>query len=418
MLPHDWAVVPLRYAAKIGTGHTPDRAKPEYWQDCTVPWVTASDLSSRSAPFAPLLDTQQYVSELGIQHSAAVVHPAGTVMLCRTASVGLFTMIGRPMATTQAFVTWTPIPGVLEPRFLLYTIAAMAPEWDRLAYGSTHRTIYMPDLEGLRIPLPPLDEQRRIADFLDAEMCHIETLASLRTQQLALLPLRWRAHLDQVRDGLVRRFGEAPLGRGLARIEQGTSPQCESYPAGDGEWGVLKAGAVKGDEFLPYENKRLPDDLEPETRYEIRPGDLLVTRANTPALVGAAAVVPNGARPHLILCDKIFRLRLRAGLEPRFVALLSQASAIRDARASAATGASSSMVNLTNADVKSWPIPAAPVAVQREAVNDLAVARGLQRRLERALAEQVELLTERCQALITAAVTGQLDVTTARGVSA
>lgn len=107
-------------------------------------------------------------------------------MFCRTASVGLFCITGAPMATTQAFVTWAATKR-LDPRYLLYTIAAMKSEFDRLAYGSTHLTIYMPDLEALDVPLPPVDEQRRIADFLDEHISRIDRIIDARSRSLALL---------------------------------------------------------------------------------------------------------------------------------------------------------------------------------------------------------------------------------------
>lgn len=311
-------------------------------------------------------------------------------------------------------------PHAIEPRYLRYWLASEAIQGEiaMLKGGMGVPHLFQRDINRLPVLLPPSGAQRRIADFLDTETARLGEVLLLRGQQLAIMPVRWRAHLDQVMDTLTRRFGAAPLGRSLARIEQGTSPQCENFPAPEGEWGVLKAGAVKGDRFLPWENKRLPESLAPEIRYEIHAGDLLVTRANTPALVGAAAVVPEGVRRGLILCDKIFRLTLTTNLEPRFVSLLSQASAIRDARASAATGTSSSMVNLTNQDVKAWPIPTAPIDVQREVVDELMGARASQHDLELALVAQMDLLRERRQAVITAAVTGQIDVTGVRSGAA
>jgi type I restriction enzyme S subunit len=176
----------LRQLAKLGTGHTPDRKKPEYWLDCTIPWVTAADISSRDDVFEPLLDTEQKVSEIGVANSAAVVHPRGTVMLCRTASIGLLCEIGVPMATTQAFVTWTPGPS-LDSTFLLFALSSMAQEWKRLAFGSTHDTIYMPDLESVKIPFASLDEQKRIAARLKDASREVGKIRKKLNDQIGLL---------------------------------------------------------------------------------------------------------------------------------------------------------------------------------------------------------------------------------------
>ena len=85
----------------------------------------------------------------------------------------------------------------------------------------------------------------------------------------------------------------------LRGIEQGWSPQCESFPAEADEWGVLKAGCVNGPQLDETENKRLPDHLGPATEYEIRAGDVLMSRANTTELLGSAVHVTQ-VRPKLL----------------------------------------------------------------------------------------------------------------------
>lgn len=224
-LPEHWDVVPLRLLARIGTGHTPDRSKPEYWQNCSIPWVTAADVSARAHSLEPLHDTQQKVSEIGLANSAAVVHPADTVMLCRTASVGLSVRVAVPMATTQAFVTWTCGPRLL-PSFLLLLLRAMKSEWERLAYGSTHRTIYMPDLEALRVPVPPIQEQQQIVELVTLEVARLDRLVDLRQGQLALVSEQVdavaRTTLVDSRDPLTAGL---PLRRILKGVKTGSTPR-------------------------------------------------------------------------------------------------------------------------------------------------------------------------------------------------
>ena len=182
----------LRHLAILGTGHTPDRRNSEYWENCVVPWVTAEDLSSRGNPFEMLMNTRQKISELGVANSSAVVHPRGTVMLCRTASIGLICQIGIPMATTQAFVTWSPGPE-LDSAFLMYALHSMRQEWMRLAFGSTHDTIYMPDLESVTIPYVPLAEQIAISREIDTSTSQILKAKELLNRQCETLKERRQA---------------------------------------------------------------------------------------------------------------------------------------------------------------------------------------------------------------------------------
>ncbi|MGH9137910.1 MAG: S-4TM family putative pore-forming effector [Acidimicrobiales bacterium] len=92
------------------------------------------------------------ISPLGLAHSAAVRHPAGTVAFSRTASVGFSCILGVDMATSQDFVTWTCDPR-LDQRYLLWVLRGERDDILRRTQGSTHKTIYMPDIEQLTIPL-------------------------------------------------------------------------------------------------------------------------------------------------------------------------------------------------------------------------------------------------------------------------
>ena len=164
-----WPTIPIRYVAQLGTGHTPSRQHPEYWENCTIPWVTLADVwQLRDGTTDVIHETAEKISTLGLANSAAVKHSAGTVILSRTASVGFSAILGSDMATSQDFATWTCGPR-LYPRYLLHALRAMAPDLRRLSSGSTHKTVYMPDIEELRIPLPPMPEQLRIAAYLDAQ---------------------------------------------------------------------------------------------------------------------------------------------------------------------------------------------------------------------------------------------------------
>lgn len=191
-IPEHWEVARVKYVARLGTGHTPSRQNAEYWIDaeCTIPWLTLADVwQLRDGRIKVISDTAVKISEAGLANSAAVLHPAGTVFLSRTASVGFSGVMGVDMATSQDFMTWTCGPR-LRPMYLLYALRAMKQEFARLVMGSTHKTIYMPDIERLTIPLPPVEEQDAIVALLDGETSRIDYLADKLRRQDELLAER------------------------------------------------------------------------------------------------------------------------------------------------------------------------------------------------------------------------------------
>ncbi|MFF3614423.1 restriction endonuclease subunit S [Streptomyces sp. NPDC002580] len=174
-LPAHWRVVPLTSVAEIESGHTPSRSREDWWQDCHIPWVSLHDVGMiRGVKY--LHETAQRISDAGIANSSARLLPARTVVLSRDATVGRTAIMGVPMATSQHFAAWVCGPD-LDPEYLWVLFEdAMQPFFDSFQNGSTIRTIGMGDLKAFRIPLPPLDEQRRIVECLDEETSKIDML--------------------------------------------------------------------------------------------------------------------------------------------------------------------------------------------------------------------------------------------------
>lgn len=193
-LPATWQSVKLGHFARMGSGHTPSRSHPEWWEDCTIPWITTGEVSQvRDDRREVLTETRECISEIGMANSAAELHPKGTVVLCRTASAGYSAVMGADMATSQDFATWTCGPD-LDPFYLLWCLRAMRADLlGRLAMGSTHKTIYVPDLQALRIPLPPLNEQRHIVSAIRARNAAIDTAVDVIDRQAGLLAERRQA---------------------------------------------------------------------------------------------------------------------------------------------------------------------------------------------------------------------------------
>ncbi|HDS1696657.1 MULTISPECIES: restriction endonuclease subunit S [unclassified Pseudomonas] len=189
-VPEHWNVLQLRHTARLESGHTPSRSKPEYWVDCTVPWFTLADVwQVRSGEQKYVSETSEKVSQLGLENSSARLLPAGSVFLSRTASVGFPGIMAVDMATSQDFAVWT-CTSELFNEYLYYVLLGMKPDFDRLMMGSTHKTIYMPDIEAIRIACPPVDEQRGIVSALSAQLGRFRIIIDKTERSIELLKER------------------------------------------------------------------------------------------------------------------------------------------------------------------------------------------------------------------------------------
>lgn len=286
-------------------------------------------------------------------------------------------------------------------------------------------------LSSLSLPLPPLDEQRAIANFLDAQTAKIDALVAKKRTLIEKLAEKRSALISHA---VTRGIGSSPRSadsdaprwelaipegwvvRGIKRvvrsIEQGWSPQCEDTPPSIDEWGVLKAGCCNEGRFQPIESKLLPEQFDPPRSLEIKPGDVLMSRASgSEELIGSVARVPAGTRPRLLLSDKIYRLHVDgAKIDADFLVYALRSRVGRTQIESAVSGASGLAKNVAQAEVREFSIPLPPLPEQR------TIADFLDREAAKidALVEKVEAAIERLQdyraALVTAAVTGKIDV--------
>ncbi|WP_256350675.1 type I restriction endonuclease subunit S [Enterobacter sp. ENT02] len=180
----------------------------------------------------------------------------------------------------------------------------------------------------------------------------------------------------------------------LSDSESGWSPKCEAEPRREGEWGVLKVSAVTWGIFDPNENKRLPLSLEARPECTVRPGDFILSRANTAELVARSVIAPDDCPEKLLMSDKIVRLNfLDNDLKP-WVNLVNNSVYSRVYYKERATGTSDSMRNVSRQVIHELPIPLPSLKEQERIL--LALNRLLHHcdSLEKQAASRIELSTQ------------------------
>ena len=333
-------------------------------------------------------------------------------------------------STSFHYVPVTPIKHVV-PSFFAHLMKS-----DRYISALRATTNLIRDGQEIRysnfvqVPLPiiPESEQIALSSCLDRETAKIDALIAEQQRLIELLQEKRQAVISHavtkglnpnapMKDSGVEWLGEVPehwnttpMRRILIKVEQGWSPECLASPAEESEWGVVKAGCVNGGIFNPLNNKTLPPHLEPPIELEIQAGDLLMCRASgSPDLIGSSAYIKE-VRPRLLLSDKIFRLRTTEIVDSRYLADVLSSRPLRQQIRQSISGAVGLANNLPQSEIKNFVVPLPPVKEQDEIHEFLAAET---ERLKSLLDESeslIRLLEERRSALISAAVTGQIDV--------
>ena len=188
--PGAWKWARLESLARLESGHTPSRRHPEWWGG-KVPWLALPDIRKLHGKYA--YETTECTNDAGLANSAARLLPVGTVCLCRDASIGFVTILGKPMATSQHFCNWVCDPEKLDAEFLMYAFMASHDYLRELGSGSVLKTIYMSTIESFQICAPDIDEQRRIARMLRERFAAAESLQAslhIRHSSIERLPER------------------------------------------------------------------------------------------------------------------------------------------------------------------------------------------------------------------------------------
>ncbi len=161
-MSREWKNAPLGELCTVCAGGTPSRAKPEYWGG-DLPWVKISDMLQGT-----ITATDECITRVGLENSAAKLLPPGTLLLSIFATIGRTAVLGIEAATNQAIVGLTVRDSnKLNLDFLRRFLELKTVELEGRARGVAQANINGAILKALSIPLPPLAEQRRIAEVLD-----------------------------------------------------------------------------------------------------------------------------------------------------------------------------------------------------------------------------------------------------------
>ena len=302
-------------------------------------------------------------------------------------------------------------PGAeLHPRFLYYIARSswFVAEVRRRSVGVSYPAVNADDIADILCPVPPLDEQRRIADFLDDEIARLDELAQLRSRLHAYLEERWQAI---VWSAVATRDGVGWVTLPLKQVAEIRVSNVDKKSV-DGQTTVRLCNYTD----VYYRDTIAPDQQfmaasatrEQIESFRLRRGDVIITKdSETPDDIGEPAFVAESA-PDLVCGYHLAVLRPRSdAIDGRYLHWSMSSSWLRGQLAARATGVT--RFGLRTEVIANALVNVPPVDEQRRIADLLDREKEQNDAVASRLERQMKVLEERRQALITAAVTGQLD---------
>ena len=453
-LPDGWTWTTLGDVFKWGSGGTPLRSKPEYY-DGDIPWVIIGDLND-----SIVTETQTKITQKGLEKSSAKWVEEGSVLIAMYGSIGKLGIAGKKLTTNQA-IAFTK-PDSVNTKYLFYYLMGQRFNLLNRGVGATQQNISQTIIKAYPFPLSPRPEQDRIVERIESLFTQLDAgVAGLKRAQAALKRYRasvlkaavegelsrdWReAHQGELEPASVLlerilaerkakweaeggkgkykepappdksdlpelpdRWVWVSLGQLIKKIEAGKSFRAEGRPARNGEYGVIKVSAMSWGKFLPEENKALYSDADVTKSSSIKAGDLLISRANTVELVGAVVLVDHDY-PKLLLSDKSLRLVFCSGeVDKKYILHALRSQWVRTVYERLATGTSDSMRNLSQDKIMNAPIALQSFNEQQRIAEEVERRLSVIDELERSISKNITRAERLRQAILKRAFEGKL----------
>lgn len=372
-VPPGWEPTTIGSIGRVVTGSTPSTLEKTYWGG-EIPFISPADFDGS----VYVKGTERSLSSIGASKSRVL--PKDSVLVTCIGSLGGIAMAPSECATNQQINAVVLHEGN-DARYCFYNILFNIDDLTKNAGGTTIPIINKSTFERINLLAPPFREQQKIAailtsvdDVIESTQAQINKLKDLKSGMMQELLTKGIGHTE---------FKDSPVGRipkvwdickiadVLNVIESGWSPQCESWPAVSGEWGVLKTTAVSWNGFDFRANKALPIDLEPRPSIQVRVDDILVTRAGPLERVGVVTHV-DSVPDKIMLSDKIIRITVNTRCHSKYLALWLSSNYVQGQFSLHVSGLAQSQTNISQEILRSPFIALPSLKEQRKISNAIS----------------------------------------------
>ncbi|MDO1450348.1 restriction endonuclease subunit S [Rhodocytophaga aerolata] len=381
-----YQLVKLSDCCEIISGSTPSRPVSEYWNG-TIPWVTPKDLTDLDTPY--IHDAPEKITKAGYDSCSTVLLPKNSVLLSSRAPIGHLAINTVEMCTNQGFKSLIPNDSV-DSLYLFFCLKWMKGYLVSLGTGSTFKEISKAILSKVEIPLPSLQEQKRIAAVLDKA----DRIRQLNRQLVA----KYEALTQSV---FLEIFGDPARNEKcwpIYRIEEVASKDKYSIKAGPfgsalkKEFYVAKGYKIYGQEQVIRDDLSFGEYYIDEAKYRslescrIQAGDILISLVGT---YGKISIVPENFEPGIIN-PRLMKITLNTNLVlPVFLKKLLQSQGVRNQIENVSRGGTMDIVNV--GIMKNIEIPLPPIELQKNFVQTLKNIESQKTKAEQSLKKSEDL---------------------------
>ncbi|WP_176502647.1 restriction endonuclease subunit S [Cobetia sp. 5-11-6-3] len=419
-VPSHWEISRIKFLAELVTGITPPSDDMSNYADSGWPWLRPDDLDESGTPS----HGTKFLTAKGWNFCRPI--PPHSTLVCCIGSIGKIGFNKNLSCTNQQITSLIPKQS---PKFLFYLLKACKHELELYATGNVLRILNAERLGNISTIIPTLPESRKIATFLDHETASIDALIEEQQRLIALLKEKRQAVISHtvtkgldpnvpMKDSGVEWLGYVPAHWEVCKLSHVTDSRCDG-PFGsalksshytDEGVRVIRLQNIKFGTFNNSDAAYIDEDYYKNSidKSDVIENDILIAGlGDEKNLVGRACVAPVDIYPAMVKAD-CFRFRLKLEkTNPYFMALQLSSGAKADAGI-LATGSTRSRIPLSTMSSRKIAVP--DLSEQRKIFSYIDDKNKKFDALINDSLWNIELLLERRSALISAAVTGKIDV--------
>lgn len=423
-IPNDWDIKSLKNIAVIVNGSTPKSGVEEYW-DGDINWITPTDLSQKLDVY--LKDSQRKITNEGLNSCGTSLVPENTVILSTRAPIGSLAITGAQSCTNQGCKSLV-VRYKDHSLFLYYYLSISTNSLNNLGRGSTFLELSTEDLGSFKVPMPN-EGIGKIVSFLDHETAKIDNLIEKQQQLIELLKEKRQAVISHavtkglnpdvpMKDSGVEWLGEVPEHWDVTYLKHIIADEKNAIV--DGPFGssvntdtdyvdhgvpVIRTVNISNAGFSPENLKFMRlEKYKQLKRHSVKPRDILFSKVGT---IGNACILPSSIPEAILSTTGSCKITVnQEKIIPEYLVFLIHS--MNEQLMQIANANVQPFLNMSN--IKGLKIPLPKIVEQSEILKK--VKSNLQG-IDQTLSESNRLeryLTERRTALISAAVTGKIDV--------